>query len=206
MLAVVFEDTLTVTLADSAGSAVRTFQTKVVLASNGSSQSFSFSADGLSSGTYTVTAVLGPAVRPVPSAAPAAGRGDPGGCPPGRLAPVRRDDLEPAVPDFLAPHVPAARPRLRPRSPHVPVGVRAPDASLPWDRGLFEAHGRRLSARGVRDPRTSAAECLLSTAPRRFRARLPRPPAGAVPPGGPGAVRRGRRRPLRRPAADGRER
>src|SRR5437773_152249 len=65
MLAVVFEDTLTVTLADSAGSAVRTFQTKVVLASSGSSQSFSFSADGLSSGTYTVTAVLGPADRPV---------------------------------------------------------------------------------------------------------------------------------------------
>src|SRR5216110_3836703 len=110
--------------------------------------------------------LVGPSVRRVPSAAPAAGRGDPGGCPPGRLAPVRCDDLEPAVPDFLAPHVPAARPRLRPRSPHVPVGVRAPDASLPWDRGLFEAHGRRLSARGVRDPRTSAAECLLSTAPR----------------------------------------
>src|SRR5438094_307480 len=65
VLAVVFEDTLTVTLADSAGSAVRTFQTKVVLASSGSSQSFSFSADGLSSGTYTVTAVLGPADRPV---------------------------------------------------------------------------------------------------------------------------------------------
>ena len=65
MLAVVFEDTLTVTLTDSAGYAVRTFQTKVALASSGSSESFSFSADGMASGTYTVTAVLGPLDRPV---------------------------------------------------------------------------------------------------------------------------------------------
>ena len=65
MLAVVFEDTLTVTLTDSAGYAVRTFQTKVALASSGSSESFSFSADGMASGTYTVTAVLGPSDRPV---------------------------------------------------------------------------------------------------------------------------------------------
>ena len=65
MLAVVFEDTLTVTVANSAGSIVESFQTKVVLASSGSTQSFTFLTANLPPGTYAVTAVLGPADRPV---------------------------------------------------------------------------------------------------------------------------------------------
>ena len=65
MLAVVFEDMLTLTVSDSTGSVIRSFQTKVVLANSGSTQTFSFSADGLAAGRYAVTAVLGPAERPV---------------------------------------------------------------------------------------------------------------------------------------------
>jgi len=65
MLAVVFEDSLDVRVADSAGTTVGSFRAKVVLASSGSEQSFAFSVGGLSAGRYTVTVVLGPGSRPV---------------------------------------------------------------------------------------------------------------------------------------------
>jgi hypothetical protein len=65
MLAVVFEDVLSVSVTNSAGTVVASFQTKVVLNNSGSGQSFSFSTVSLSPDTYTVTAVLGPADRPV---------------------------------------------------------------------------------------------------------------------------------------------
>ena len=65
MLAVVFEDSLEVRVTNSAGTTVGSFQAKVYLASNGTEQSFAFSVNGLSSGRYTVTVILGPESRPV---------------------------------------------------------------------------------------------------------------------------------------------
>jgi hypothetical protein len=64
--AVVIEDVLVVTVTDSAGTLVGTFKERVVLES-GSEQFFSFVVEGISPGTYTVTAVLGPPDRPVDS-------------------------------------------------------------------------------------------------------------------------------------------
>lgn len=65
MLTVVFEDTLTVTVADAAGNAVGAFKDRVYLPSGGSAQSFAFTLDGVSAGAYTITAVVGSPDRPV---------------------------------------------------------------------------------------------------------------------------------------------
>jgi hypothetical protein len=65
MLAVVFEDTLEVRVTDAAGTLVGSFQAKVVLASSGTEQPLSLHVDGLSSATYTVTAILGPESKAV---------------------------------------------------------------------------------------------------------------------------------------------
>src|SRR5207245_9262412 len=65
MLALVFEDSLEVRVTNAAGTIVGSFQAKVYLASTGTEQSFAFSINGLSSGRYTVTVILGPESRPV---------------------------------------------------------------------------------------------------------------------------------------------
>jgi hypothetical protein len=63
----VIYDTLEVTVTDSAGSVVHASKLSVELQGPGSRQAFSILVDGLSSGTYTVTALLGPPDRPVDS-------------------------------------------------------------------------------------------------------------------------------------------
>jgi hypothetical protein len=65
LMAVVIEDVLVVTVVDAAGAFVGTFKERVTLPSGGSEQSFSFAVEGVSPGTYTVTAILGPPERPV---------------------------------------------------------------------------------------------------------------------------------------------
>ena len=65
MLAVVLEDSIILTMVDSIGSVVGTFQDRVYLPASGSSQSFAHTVDGIAPGTYTITAVLGSPAQPV---------------------------------------------------------------------------------------------------------------------------------------------
>jgi len=65
MLTVVYEDTLTIELSDPAGVLVGSVVDRVVLTSGGSSWSMSATFGVLGSGTYTVTAILGPPSAPV---------------------------------------------------------------------------------------------------------------------------------------------
>ncbi len=65
MLAVVFEDTLTVTVTDPAGNLLDAFKEAVYLPGGGSTQFFSYSVNYVRSGSYTVTAVLGSPDWPV---------------------------------------------------------------------------------------------------------------------------------------------
>ncbi|MGI0148765.1 MAG: hypothetical protein ACREDF_04450, partial [Thermoplasmata archaeon] len=65
MLTVVFEDSLEVTVVDSNGSVVGSFTARLSLPTGGSEQAFSFSVEKIVAGSYTVTAVLGSAARPV---------------------------------------------------------------------------------------------------------------------------------------------
>jgi len=67
LLTVVFEDSLQVTVLDSAGSIVGSFKATVSLPSGGSEQALSFSVPGISAGSYTITVVLGSPDRPVDS-------------------------------------------------------------------------------------------------------------------------------------------
>lgn len=65
MLAIVIQDTLTVTVTDSLGNVLNAFKESVYLPSGGSAQSFAYSVNYVRSGTYAITAVLGPPDRPV---------------------------------------------------------------------------------------------------------------------------------------------
>jgi hypothetical protein len=67
MLRDVISDTLEVTVVDSAGSVVHASKLNVELPSPGSQQIFSVLVEGLSSGTYTIAALLGSPDRPVDS-------------------------------------------------------------------------------------------------------------------------------------------
>lgn len=64
-LTVVFEDTLLVTVTDASGTVVGAFKDRVYLPSGGSVQSFAFTLDNVSTGTYTITAVIGSPDWPV---------------------------------------------------------------------------------------------------------------------------------------------
>lgn len=64
-LTYVAEDVLTTTLYDAAGNAIWSITDRVYLPSGGSSQSFAYRVDGLSSGTYRIVVLLGTPDRPV---------------------------------------------------------------------------------------------------------------------------------------------
>ena len=66
-LAVVYEDSLLVTVTDDAGAQIAAFREWVVLESGGTVKTFAFAVDGLEAGTYVVTAVLGAPDAPVDS-------------------------------------------------------------------------------------------------------------------------------------------
>src|SRR5207244_12026220 len=137
---------------------------------------------------------------------PSRRRGDLGRRIEGRLAPVRRDGLEPAVPDFLAADVPPAGPCVRSGHLDVPVGIRATDAGEARDGRLLPTHGGRVPSGHMRDPGTSPPERVPSAAEGRFRHRLPRAQAGPLSPFGSRPFRRGRRRLVRAPTENGGER
>jgi hypothetical protein len=65
LLTRVMEDTLEVVVTDGAGSVVGYFKAEVYLPGGGSEQSFSFTIEGLSAGTYTIAAIIGPPDHPV---------------------------------------------------------------------------------------------------------------------------------------------
>src|SRR5207249_10243026 len=131
---------------------------------------------------------------------------DPGRRIEGRLAAVRRDGLELAVPDFLPADVPAAGACVRSGRLDVPMGIRATDAGEARYRRLLPTHRGRVPSGRLRDPGTGPPERVPSAAEGRFRHRLPRAQAGPLSHVGSRPFRRGRRRLVRAPTENGGER